>query len=548
MRPARLVPCVVTLAVLAGCASKEDARPTTEEIAVPEPTAIEPEREGRATTAIAPKEFPPIPRAEPEAAWVPDGYRVEAVVRDLVYPTSVELDDRGTLYVAEAGYAYGDLVAPARVWRITPAGDMDVACEDLAGPVNDLLWHAGRLYISHRGKVSYLGADGRVVDIVTGLPSYGDHQNNQLTAGPDGKLYVGVGAATNSGVVGLDNVYPFLWLTQTPDVHDISPFPLALTGRSYTTPDALTVLARQGDLVTTFSAVRRILSSTDPLLVSTGAFQPFGQDDLEEVASRAKANSTVLRFGPDGEDLEVFAWGLRNPFGLLFGPDGQLYATDAGYDERGSRPIANAPDCVWKVRRGAWYGFPDFAAGEPVTARRFRPTRGSPPELLLEDPPPCERPFLTRPPHTTVCKLEVDRVAEQRGEQRLFMAEFGGGGPVTAAFGEQAGNQVCVVDLAARTCEPFFACRRQALGATGSEHTLTQGPRHPIDVKMTPDGQALYVVDFGAMAFYPAGAGPVAHPYPGSGVLWRVVREDAPAQSPPADLSPIPGRRTRTSR
>lgn len=53
-----------------------------------------------------------------------------------------------------------------------------------------------------------LQRDGRVKDLVTGLPSYGDHFNAKLSIGPDGKLYVGVGTATNSGVVGLDNVYP----------------------------------------------------------------------------------------------------------------------------------------------------------------------------------------------------------------------------------------------------------------------------------------------------------------------------------------------------
>jgi glucose/arabinose dehydrogenase len=40
----------------------------------------------------------------------------------------------------------------------------------------------------------------------------------------------------------------------------------------------------------------------------------------------------------DGSGLEVYAWGLRNPYGVQWGPDGQLYVTDNAYDERGSRP------------------------------------------------------------------------------------------------------------------------------------------------------------------------------------------------------------------
>lgn len=48
--------------------------------------------------------------------------------------------------------------APTRVLRILQDGRIDVAAGGLNGPVTDLLWHDGRLYISHRGKISALGA------------------------------------------------------------------------------------------------------------------------------------------------------------------------------------------------------------------------------------------------------------------------------------------------------------------------------------------------------------------------------------------------------
>ncbi len=47
--------------------------------------------------------------------------------------------------------------------------------------------------------------DGTKEDIIEGLPSNGDHHNNRVVFGPDGKLYFGQGTATNSGVVGRDN-------------------------------------------------------------------------------------------------------------------------------------------------------------------------------------------------------------------------------------------------------------------------------------------------------------------------------------------------------
>ena len=47
---------------------------------------------------------------------------------------------------------------------------------------------------------------------------------------------------------------------------------------------------------------------------------------------------------------------------------------DQGADDRGSRPIGNAPDSLYVVEGGAWYGWPDFVCGRPVTDpahRRF---------------------------------------------------------------------------------------------------------------------------------------------------------------------------------
>ncbi len=60
----------------------------------------------------------------------------------------------------------------------------------------------GELYISHKGIVSIVEEDKTLRDIVTDLPSLGDHQNNNIVLGPDGKIYMGQGTTTNSGVVG----------------------------------------------------------------------------------------------------------------------------------------------------------------------------------------------------------------------------------------------------------------------------------------------------------------------------------------------------------
>src|SRR4051812_3559331 len=109
---------IVCLAAADACATN---RPVSQTAPVPPgPDAVPLEQEGpkRLPQAVAPKTFPAIPAPDAAAVKVTPGYRVEVVLEDLTYPTSVEFDDDGDMYVAEAGYAYGDLAAPARVFRI----------------------------------------------------------------------------------------------------------------------------------------------------------------------------------------------------------------------------------------------------------------------------------------------------------------------------------------------------------------------------------------------------------------------------------------------
>lgn len=128
------------------------------------------------------------------------------------------------------------------------------------------------------------------------------------------------------------------------------------------------------------------------------------------------------------------AGGLRNAYGLCFLPDGRLVAVDQGPDDRGSRPIGNTPDLLFEVRRGAWYGWPDFIGGDPVTDPAYMPTRGPAPRFVLanhaELPPP-ERPLVSFPPHTAGVKLDVaPEAATCPGH--LVVALFGDEAPMSA--------------------------------------------------------------------------------------------------------------------
>lgn len=538
----------------------------------------------------APEELPSIPLPDAQAAEVPAGYRVEVAMAGLEYPTSIGFDDKGTTYVAEGGYIYGDDVAPALVLRIDANGERTVLTDRLNGPVTDLLWHDGRLYISHRGKISVMEA-GAVRDLVTGLPSLGDHHNNQLVAGPDGKIYFGQGTATNSGVVGLDN-FKMGWLAKYPEVHDVTAKDIRVNRQAFETPDPLSMLAERrqsqsdssdrdkkqsGDKEPTDGQdsshqghdggdASKRNSERDsegngqheghamPSKPATGGeghgghdgssdqeqepqtsrtvqsfpFRAFGTTPPDEGAIRGeiKANGTILRMNPDGSDLEMFAWGLRNPFGLVWSVDGKLYASDNGYDERGSRPIAHAPDYLSEVKRDAWYGFPDYSGDTPVTDAQFRPENGPAPKFLMRDHPPIEKPLMKLPTHAGAAKMDYSRNAKFGFQGQLFVALSGDMNPITGEHAERSGFEVVRVDPAKAKFETFFRTQKSSLGPKGMEYVVTAGPKRPVDVCFSRDGSALYVVDVGAMAIVSTATGPAPRPFPGTGVVWRIVRQD----------------------
>ena len=420
-----------------------------------------------------------------------------------MYPSSIEFDDKGAIYVAECGYMPGDKNQKPRIWKYDAdgGGQQELLTDGLVAPVTDLHWSQGKLWVSHRGKISVV-ENGRLRDVVADLPCLGDHSNNQLATGPDGKLYVGIGTATNSGVVGPDN-FAFGWPLEHPDVCEVPAKDVVLTGEVFECDDP----RKPGTIA------------------RTSAYQPFGKTVPAGtiVRGQTKANSAILRLDPSGGGLDVYAWGFRNPYGLLWTPDGKLYCADAGSDERGSRHIANDPEKLWVIEQNGFYGWPDHVTGKPVTDAAFKPAK-SPPRPLWQNHPQARTPLLTFEPHASATQIDVCRSSRFAREGLLFVGASGDQSAVTAAAPVRAGYWVRTVDTRTAKVDTFLMARYDALGPPGLEYVTTAGPRRIVDVRFDPTGNALYVVDIGPIHYVQGKKGPEPMAFPGTGVIWRVTR------------------------
>jgi glucose/arabinose dehydrogenase len=417
------------------------------------------------------------------------GLVAELLAEGFDFPTSIACDDDGTIHVAESGLPFGGARPGGRILQVDRNGRRRVVLAGLRQPVNGLCWHAGSFYVSEGGapgRISRWSAEGGRQTVLDGLPGRGNYHTNMVAVGPDGWLYFSQGAMTNAGVVGLD-AYDLAWLKQLPHPCDQPGLEIELAGQTFESADPLV---------------------SPPGRAVTLPFFPFAApaSPRARLAARLPCTAAVMRCRPDGSGLALVAWGLRNAYGLGFLPDGRLLATDQGADDRGSRPIGNAPDLLHVVEPGAWYGWPDFIGGEPVTSARFKPQRGPQPQFILANHaalPAPRRPVMEFAVNAAATKFAVLPAWASRWPGQLLVALFGDEKPMTAPPGARVGRGLLRVD-------PL----------TWSSHPLP-GPSfaRPIDVALAPNGRSLLVVDFGH--FEMLGEGHV-DARPGSGKIWAI--------------------------
>ena len=465
---------------------------------------------------------------------LPPGYRIEPIIWNLTLPSSVTFDEKDNMYVAEAGFVYGGLVPTPRILKVdNQSKSISVLVDrNLNGPITDIEFYDGKLYVSHRGIISTVEPkSGLVKDIILGLPSIGDHHNNQIAiGGPNNRIYFGQGEATNSGIVGEDN-FKLGWSKVAPTVHDIPAKNITLTGQNFVTKNPLTTEPNDNAI--------------------TGAFVPFGTTTHpgQVILGDIKCNGCILSANLDGTDLKMVGWGFRSAYGIAFSPTDnktKLLVTANGADERGSRPIANDTEKVYSIdisnssQLGRFYGWPDFFGNaQPVTDPAFQSSRGGgePLEFLMRNHPPVEKPLVELSTGAALAQVDFSRSFSKNNNNdtdkfslrdMAFIAEFGIMAPITHLPGSIknqeergiVGQKVVMLDPQAKNYSDFISLKTPDTSF------------RPVGIAFNQNEDALYIASIGKVEVRTTLPNnndirlpePVPWYYPNTGAIWKITK------------------------
>lgn len=421
---------------------------------------------------------------------LPAEYRIEDYIQGLDSPIGMVFADNGDLYIIESGYTSGN----PKLLRLSNER-FEVIADNFITPVRGINYLDGTIYVSHGDHITTIRSDGARRDILSGLMCNGDYGISNIAFGPEGKIYFGIGTVTNSGVVGNDNK----WVISHPFLHDEPTFDIILNGQNFLTSNFLG-MSRESTY--------------------TGAFSAYTVPNITNEVKKGilKGSGSILKANRDGTELELVASGFRNPLYVKFDREFKLFAANRGYDVRGSRPIANAPDELHIVTPGAWYGWPDYAAGEPVTSPRFHPEGGPQPEFLIQNHPVVPpKPYAEFQPHSSIMGFDFDYTNTFGIFGDIYVAEYGSHGPLTLGPSvpyRGIGHKISKIERSTGEVTTFISNK----SGLPTYITGEGGFGRPVDVKFGPD-DSMYILDIGV-----SDPNDLAQLIPYTGLIWRVTR------------------------
>lgn len=212
---------------------------------------------------------------------------------------------------------------------ITKDNNEEIVISDKSLNIYDIACNSNSLIIATENKVvSYDLASKKYSEIVSSLPNTGLNNKTKILLNGE-NLYITIGSNTNSGIVNEENKN-----------EDIPSFEWISTGIGYK---------------------------------GIYGFAKFGQEVKkgEKIKESDFSNASILKYNLNTGKCITYATGIRNVEGLDTNSRGEITAIVGGMEEEGLRSVKDDVDYIYDIKEKAWYGWPDFSGGDPITSPRF---------------------------------------------------------------------------------------------------------------------------------------------------------------------------------
>ncbi|MNN30792.1 hypothetical protein D3C81_1444520 [compost metagenome] len=91
-------------------------------------------------------------------------------------------------------------------------------------------------------------------------------------------------------------------------------------------------------------------------------------------------------------------------------------------ENRGLRPIKSDVDYIYNIKKGYWYGWPDYSGGDPVNSARFNEAESEKTTFLLDKHPTVnpEAPFYQSERIDSLQALTIDKQGDFSSENAIL--------------------------------------------------------------------------------------------------------------------------------
>lgn len=120
---------------------------------------------------------------------------------------------------------------------------------------------------------------------------------------------------------------------------------------------------------------RRLANIDDKLFLSIPSKTNSGVLDglTEQLAyDNNIGNAAIYEIDIDKNEVKLYANGIRGINGIDYDSKGNIVAIFTGMKDEGERAVKRDRDYLYYVKKGQWYGWPDFSGGDNITSPRFK--------------------------------------------------------------------------------------------------------------------------------------------------------------------------------